>query len=172
MNPEFEVGDIVRLTTGEAHMEVWAVYSRSLTARYLVESQYWQKNRRKSDFILVERKDHKMTNQLYQVIGTQDFGTMLAKTSDGKFVLELKPTGEIKTFDPKEIEEVLPYTIRLTGRDDNVTVDVIAKKGVVEVGDFVFDGPGFKLFRVSAIDTKSRKAVEKHGLMKLLTEPL
>jgi hypothetical protein len=171
----FEVGDVVRLKTGTALQRVTRVSKYQLWTRYIEESQFTQDARRREDFILVSYKtpnpqeDHMATKTLYQIIGTNDFGTFLAKTSDGKIAIEMKPSGVVATYDPKELEEVLPYTVHLVGPRGGNGLHVVAKKDVLKAGDWVLNPQTFELFKVQAVDTRNRKPIEGEWI-KLVTE--
>lgn len=152
-----------------ALQRVLRVSKRQLWTRYIEEDQYTQDARCKEDFLLVSKKeDHMATKTLYQVMGTNDFGTFLAKTSDGKIALEMKPSGVVQTYDPKEIEEVLPYTVALVGSRGGNGLHIVSKKDRLNVGDWILNVDTFEIFKVSAIDTKNRKPIEGNWV-KLVT---
>ena len=109
--------------------------------------------------------------KLYEIkrsFGTE-YGTKLATDSAGKWVMEIKSTGEVFSVDPNLVEEVMPHTIGISfGK--GVIYHYLASKGVYEVGDvFVFDGAmGRAIVNVVSVDTKSTNAsVEFKPLLKL-----
>jgi hypothetical protein len=116
-------------------------------------------------------EESQMEKTLYQVIGTETYATHLATNSAGKYVLEVKGTGEVITKDKSEIEEVVPYTVGI--RFDSSTIySYFAKEGQFKVGDLLLakgDELG-NLAKVASIDTKSKKATKYFEGVKLVTE--
>lgn len=101
-------------------------------------------------------------NPLYQTKEeTPRFGRFLSTTSTGQIALEMAPTdaapipGAILTFDPKDVEIVRPYTIRLAhlGSSNDFPVTVDADKGF-KVDDLVYSEYEQQILRVTAINTK------------------
>lgn len=149
-----EVGDIVRLKSGNAPLEVIAFLGNDIQARYLSDrhGHYEPITRSRNRFVLHENfpKEEIMTTPtLYQ---TKDgkFGTELARNSEGKIVLELKGTGDVIAIDPSDLTEVRPYTVNVAGGHYE------APKGVLKKGDLlILNG---RVEPVHEIDTGCRKA--------------
>lgn len=80
------------------------------------------------------------------------YGHYLAENGDGRIVL-LMSEGGYEDFDPKDLEEVLPYTIQLESVDGKRR-HYAAPKGNFAAGDLVVNG--CKLALVVAIDTKEK----------------
>jgi hypothetical protein len=70
--------------------------------------------------------------------GTSRTGKLTGKTSAGKLILEDSETGNVYSFDKKEVKEVLPYTVEVTPLAkgyNNFHVEV--KEGSVKVGSYL-----------------------------------
>lgn len=102
---------------------------------------------------------------------TPRFGTLLATNSAGKYVIEMKGTGEVLTFDKSDVEEVKPYTVRIKFQDSSNEYDYLSRKGDVEKGDMIIvDGNGH-IAKVTAVDTKSDRATKELSGRKVVTTP-
>jgi len=115
-----------------------------------------------------EMKEEPMT-KLYQTLEAKPrFGTYLATTSAGQIVLELKgKDGGAESFDKKDIEEVVPYTVRVRAVGSHDSMYKLASKGQVEAGDMYISDKG-NLYTVAAINCGEQNTCGKvHG--KLLT---
>src|SRR6056297_415900 len=176
--PPFAIGDIVVLKTGHSPQEVWDIRrSRPRGEFYEMRCMYLSaKNssygdfyetasrwRRASDYRLFE--PHKTDKEveipmpkLYQTNGDEPrYGTFLTKDSRGRMVLEMKPEGNVESFEPKQLEEVLPYTVELaqlmpnsgeTGR----TMNVLAEQGQVQKDDVLLELVSGLMWRVKKLD--------------------
>ena len=111
-------------------------------------------------------------SKLYQTKEeTPRFGTLLATNSAGKYVIEMKGTGEVLTFDKGDVEEVKPYTVRIKFQDSSNEYDYLSRKGDVEKGDMIIvDGNGH-IAKVTAVDTKSDRATKELSGRKVVTAP-
>lgn len=70
--------------------------------------------------------------------GTSRTGELTGKTSAGKLILEDSETGEVFSFDKKEVKEVLPYTVEVAWvvqRGSKFHLEV--KEGSVKEGSFL-----------------------------------
>jgi hypothetical protein len=100
---------------------------------------------------------------------TPRFGTMLATNSAGKYVLEMKGSGDVLTFEKSEVEEVKPYTVGVRFELNGIEYHYLSRKGDVEKGDILFvSGSGSYAF-VTSVDTKSDKATKELTGRKVLT---
>jgi hypothetical protein len=100
---------------------------------------------------------------------TPRFGTMLATNSAGKYVLEMKGSGDVLTFEKSEVEEVKPYTVGVRFELNGIEYHYLSRKGDVEKGDVLFvSGSGSYAF-VTSVDTKSDKATKELTGRKVLT---
>lgn len=115
-----------------------------------------------------------MTKPLYQTKEEKPrFGTFLITNSKGKMVLEMKGReGEIETFDPSEIEEVMPYTVhmrRFHGSDqqqESRHYEMV--EGTVQVDDVLVQLSNGSIWGVVEIDTKNRNPTQtKNGFFKM-----
>lgn len=171
----FEVGDTVRLKTGKSPQQVMKIEMnrhgvKGLRCMYLSQRNYqtdcidWQSWRPADNYELYEpkpetEKEPPMT-ELYQTKTEHPrFGTFLAKTSKGKIVLEMKEKGGTvaEAFDADAIEVVTPYTVNLQPLDKALSsVHVLSAIGEVELQDVLLELDTGIVFRVTALDTKSR----------------
>lgn len=107
-----------------------------------------------------------MTNKLFQTKSdVPEYGTFLAKNSQGNYVLEMKGSGEVKSFSPDEIEEVRPYTVKLSSSRGMSLYHVAVKKGSLEVGDLVVYND--QVCVVDELDTKVEAVTNQYPLYKL-----
>lgn len=117
--------------------------------------------------------------KLYQIRVINDtnnettvYGHKLATDSTGKWVMELKGTGEVRPFDKTLIEEVMPFTVAIQFQTNKQVYHYLANKDQVELNAFyIFDSAiGRSIAQVVALDTKSAAAtVEFKPLAKLST---
>lgn len=98
------------------------------------------------------------------------FGTHVGTNSSNQFLLEVKGQGNIVVKDPKELEEVLPYTfsVDVAGKE----IHYQGKPGTLEKGDLLLiPGNGsFVIAQVKAVDTRNKGARANFKGRKLLTE--
>ena len=88
---------------------------------------------------------------LFQIEGTDTFCTYLATNSEGKSVVEIKGSGEVRAIDHKLLQEVVPYTIQVTSHSGQKQ-HFAAKKGFWNVNDvFPFNG---SLYVVNRVDSR------------------
>jgi hypothetical protein len=113
--------------------------------------------------------------KLYQIgedFGGVKYGHKLAVNSAGKWVMEIKGTGEVITCDKDNVEEVMPYTVSVQFETGKTVYHYLAEKGSVELNAFyIFDSPmGRAIAQVIKLDTKSPAATKEFKpLAKLLT---
>jgi len=111
----------------------------------------------------IEEEVEMTKTKLFQVVGEETYGTQIATNSEGKIVLEIKGTNEVKAYDKKLLEEVMPYTVGIKfGSSQTYHFEV--DKGSVEVGDIIIrmDSPYEGSFgQVVSIDTKSKMATKR-----------
>lgn len=185
----FEVGDIVRLVTGASHQRVTAVHPPRIGfVDYRIQTIYVSSRmegydykgqlRPVSKYILIKKREEKETEEmtkLYQTKNGAKFGTLLARNSAGRMVLEMKGSGEVETFAAEEVEEVRPYTVQVTScGDDSIggksRVHFEAVKDSVSVGDLILTPQG-RILRICEIDTKKESEGRLEG-RRLMTEQL
>jgi hypothetical protein len=120
-----------------------------------------------------QQKENTMTEKkLYQInipVSTVKYGHKLAVNSAGKWVMEIKGTGEVITCDKDDVEEVMPYTVSIQFQTDKQIYSYLAEKDSVELNAFyIFDAPiGRAIVQVVKLDTKSPASVEFKPLAKL-----
>jgi hypothetical protein len=100
---------------------------------------------------------------------TPRFGTMLATNSAGKYVLEMKGSGDVLTFEKSEVEEVKPYTVGVRFELNGTEYHYLSRKGDVEKGDVLFVSGSSSFAFVTSVDTKSDKATKELTGRKVLT---
>lgn len=106
-------------------------------------------------------KENTMSTTLYQIVGTETYGTILATNSLGKYVFEVRGTGEVKTVEKNQLEEVIPYTvtIKFLGSDSK-TYSFFSADGTVSVGDLIFLPMYNQIVMVTGVNTKSKLATK------------
>ena len=89
--------------------------------------------------------------KLYQIEGTDVFCTYPATNSEGKSVVEIKGSGEVKAVEHSKLVEVVPYTIQVTSHSGQKQ-HFAAKKDFWNVNDvFPFNG---SLYVVNRVDSR------------------
>jgi hypothetical protein len=148
------------------------VRTQYVSSAHINQPEYWNSWRKANDYEKEKWPDEGQPDMsiLYE---TKDgkFGTKIAVNSQGRFVLEMKGTGEVAVFDEKDLEEVVPYTVRLYDLFEEQPSHVqIAQEAGVVVGDLLMSGR--KFYRVEEVNTKNRSARKLSGLRRLVTEEL
>jgi hypothetical protein len=177
----FRIGDRVRLLTGRSPQQIMKIREQQEQALLKYESSmHWANGRCKwrhfSEFTHYDPQPEEviMSDNTPTLYETKDghFGTLLARNSRGEMVLEIKPSGETKTFKPEDLTEVTPYTIAIKFDGSNSTIHFEVPEGSLVRGDLVIHGMNFG--RVTDSDTKCRKPANLGGggLRKLLSEKI
>lgn len=127
----------------------------------LYEKTLVQKRWREVTEFETEFEGEENMSTLYQIDESR-YGTKLATNSKGMWVMEVKGTGDVITVDPKTVEEVIPYSVRIQffGNGFN-SYDYWCEKDKLNIGDLVLvtnspHGPQFA--SVVGVDVKSKKA--------------
>lgn len=142
--------------------------------KYMAQLKYRPRNNWLDGDWNTTQKENTMTEKkLYQInipVNTVKYGHKLAVNSAGKWVMEIKGTGEVVTCDKDDVEEVMPYTVSVQFQTGKQIYNYLAEKGSVELNAFyIFDAPlGRAITQVVKLDTKSPAAsVEFKPLAKL-----
>lgn len=153
---KFKVGDIVRLTTGYAPLEVIAVskFGPIISARY-VSGNYPTVGRHADRFVHFtssKEPDPMSTPKLYVTLAPLpiQYGSPLAKNSQGLIVFEVKATQELLTIRPDQFEEVRPHTVTTVGDKAFET-----PPGLLSVGDVIMI-PGHGMHTIATVDSKAQ----------------
>ena len=107
-----------------------------------------------------KKEKEKMTqqNKLYTFKKDKKtvYGKFLAEDADSKWVMKVEGTGEFVAMDPKDLEEVVPYTVFLKHVNGAVSDGFHFKttKGSVKVGDLLKVKGYSGIWEVSKLDTK------------------
>lgn len=179
MTHKFVVGDLVRKRYGTKTIVVRELYSNVLYG-YYKHSGTSTGRLNPGDLVKVENTDNveekgygKMKGKLFQ---TKDggFGIGLAVNSAGKYVLEMKGTGDLIAYDKNEVELVMPFTYNVQFNGMGTEYAYLGREGVVKVGDLLLktDTKGFSIGRVTAVNTKSERATKHFDGAKIVTEAL
>lgn len=104
--------------------------------------------------------------KLYQINTPLDavkYGHKLAVNSAGKWVMEVKGTGEVITCDKGDIEEVMPYTVSVQFETGKQIYSYLGDKDQLELNAFyLYDSPmGRCIVQVVKLDTKSPAATKE-----------
>ena len=104
--------------------------------------------------------------------GATVFGTHVGTNSQNLYILEVKGRDDYVVKDPKELEEVLPYTfsVNINGQE----IHYIGSPDKGKKGDFLLvpAGNSFCIARVKEVDTKNKNARNKLKGRKILTEEI
>jgi len=126
------------------------------------------------DFTLFNTPEILMNNLFQTKEEKPRFGTFLIKDSKGRVVLEMKGSnGAVETFDKNDIEEVMPYTVKLRKFQGNDSAGGEHRhceflEGLLSVGDAVLQLSNSVIWEVTEIDTKERSpSKSKNGFFKL-----
>jgi hypothetical protein len=180
MTQRLQVGDLVRKKYGTKTIEVMHDYGNYFYGRY-VHSGASSGRLSIGDVVRVnEQKNEteqgygKMKGKLFQ---TKDgrFGIGLAVNSAGKYVLEMKGTGDLVAYDKSEVELVMPFTYNVQFNGVGTEYSYLGKEGTVKVDDLLLKTDGSKgivIAKVTAINTKSEKATKYFDGVKIVTESL
>lgn len=119
-------------------------------------------------------KDYTKMDGLFQIKGTDKFGTVLATDSKGMKVFEIKGGG-IEVVAADQIEEVFPFTfaisfVNTSPQYANKEYHFLGEAGKFKVGDLLVyqqSVSNIGICTVTQIDTKSRSATKKFTGYKL-----
>jgi hypothetical protein len=142
--------------------------------RYFAASRYNRHDQQKEN-TMTEKKLYQISisesDVMYATkLASVKYGHKLAVNSAGKWVMEIKGTGEVITCDKDDVEEVMPYTVSIQFQTGKQIYSYLAEKDSVELDAFyIFDAPlGRAIAQVVKLDTKSPAAsVEFKPLAKL-----
>ncbi len=169
---EFKEGDIVHLRTGHARQRVIKTRPHTIRTQYLSETypgQYPRKFRAAADYILITQSEEDTMTNKPTLFKTKDdqYGTLLTKDSQGRYVLELKGSNKVDAFDPKDLEEVMPYTVEIHDNRGG-THHYEVTEGSLEIGDVIlFDN--LAMGQVQKLNTKCHKTQPSGNLRKVGT---
>lgn len=182
----FEVGDIVRRPTGKKLYQIVSLPSGYHSAEQSIYASAYIKaypdGKNSSSIYLCdlvhadpEETSPKMTMKtLYKFDheGNEVFGTHIGTDGSNNYVLEIKGGGGIVVKDPKDIEEVIPWTfsVKINGKETHF----MGQKDKVKKGDFLlYNCNGTPvLCTVTGVDTKCRTARDKFKGLRLMTEAI
>jgi hypothetical protein len=179
---KFEKGDIVRLRKGKLPLRVVTCYK--ITKRYdlmYLHSEDMKYYVPESNIVAYEeqpeQKENQMT-QLYEFVdattNTTKFGTQLATNSEGKWVMEVKGTGEVLVIPAKDAKKVMPYTIGVKFEQNGQEYHYLAEKGKYEQGQVFITNSlngNYQIAVIHRINTESDKANKEFTpVARVLTE--
>lgn len=121
--------------------------------------------------ITKEQEKKVMENTLYQIKETEFFCHQIGTNQQGKFVVELKGTGEIKVVDKDQLIEVVPYTVCLMDKFTSKKEFFIVEPEKLKKGEILMGGSTF--YVVTDVDTKVKIAKDlPKNLLRLVTEAI
>jgi hypothetical protein len=175
------VGDRVRLGFGTRTLLVESVYGNDKVSARYEHSGGMVSYRHMSEFVKIDGNNEQkgnttMKGKLFQTKEQATrFGIGLAINSTGKYVLEMKGSGDLEAFDKFDIEVVMPFTYSVKFNGQGTEYAYLGKEGSVAVGDLLLktdDTKGVTIAKVVAVNTKSEKATKYFEGVKLATTPL
>jgi hypothetical protein len=174
---KFKKGDIVISKNGKYPARVtennsWGGYTNIV---YLHNNSY---STLVTDNLILYNESENMTTEtqmLYQFKtedGSTAYGTHIGTNSKNLWLMEEKGSGRVLTIDPKDAEEVLPYTFSVKMRGN--TTHYIGEEGMVTTGDVLLytGGDHPEIATVTAINTKNKSARAKFTGRRVVTEQL
>lgn len=105
--------------------------------------------------------------------GVKEVGTLLGY--DGHRPLLKLGDGSYRVFEPKDVEEIVPYTVRLSFCGTGLFAgQFLVPKGLLKKGDLLAWHNTTQVLRVEEIDTRaeSYKVLEKGQLCRVTLDPL
>lgn len=179
-----QIGDHVRLNKGWTLMTVIGYDGNEVIAQYgpdpspesfdrpdLALSTY---TRPHWGFTPWDKEPVKVTSKMAKTFQTKENlirrGTLLNKTSNGAYVLELED-GSVEAFDPNDIFEVVPFTFSVKSVSSNYRTHYLLESGNVEVGNLLLSDSG-NLYLVMEVDTRSARPKGTFQGVRLKTEAL
>lgn len=177
-----EAGDRVKLRHGSRTLIVQYIQGPYVHARYEHNGQTIRRLER--ELVVLDNETEQegkgtMKGKLFQTNeDTPRFGVGLAVDSQGKYVLEMKSSGGIETFNATDVEIVMPFTFAVKFGTGNQEYQYLGKEGSVEEGDLLlaFDTKhakgGISIAQVTKVNTKSDRATKYFKGAKIKTEPL
>lgn len=170
---EFNVGDVVIKQYGSKPFRITELYSWKVAGRFLHNDKMVYADRNSIRlYEAVEGGYITPDKTLYSFNdgGSVAFGTHVGTNSQNLFILEVQGRDGYVVKDPKELEEVLPYTfsIKLNGRE----VHYVGEPDKVSVGDWLIldNNSSYSIVQVQSINTKNKKAKAKFKGRRLMTE--
>lgn len=153
MADRIQVGDFVKKPSGSrTALVLEELYGDGLHIQ-------WQHNGTKSrvyrrDFVKADAMTNSTT--LFEVNhnGTTKIATKLMEKSNKAWIMEIKGTCEVLVVDPKDVSEIVPYTIEvnLNGNSQHFQVD----EGAYNVDEVYLMGKTLQLARIVKLDTRNK----------------
>ena len=169
---QFNVGDIVIKHNGSKPFKIIEVYSLRVVGRFLHNNSMVYADSSAIRYYDGAEGGLPPSKTLYSFNdeGNTIFGTHVGINSQNLFILEVQGQDDFVVKDPKELEEVLPYTfsIKVNGRETHY----VGEPGRVSEGDWLIldNGSGYVIAQVQKVDTKSKGAKAKFDGRRLMTE--
>lgn len=110
-------------------------------------------------------------NALYEITkedGSKVFATKMAEKSKTLWVMEIKGSGEFVAVETTNIQEVLPYTVRVKLLGNGNPAHFEVEEGKVAVGDILVLEGG-DMVSVTSLNTKQKGVPELKAVAKLVT---
>jgi hypothetical protein len=176
-NTEFNVGDIAIKRYGSKPFRIVETYSSwKVVGRYLHNNNMVYAS--KSDIVHYDGEvgqpaaNVKTLYSFADEMGVTQFGVHVGTNSQNLYILEVKGRDDYVVKDPKELEEVLPYTFSV--KVNNKETHFIGEPGKLSVGDWLImeENSGYSIVQVQAVDTKSKGARSKFKGRKIVTEAI
>lgn len=151
--------DLYRLDTGASPFRLRDGFGNTFEVEYLRSGMITRVAKDRIVPYENEEGAKDMTKVLYQLADTEMYCYRIATDSQGRAVIEIKGTNEIRAVDPKDLVEVLPYSVGIQFAGGSTVYHYWATPGELAVGDMLIGGnDGASIALVKEIDTKSRRA--------------
>lgn len=181
--PQFNIGDTVTKFYGKKP----ATIVRRVSWRGSESNPYWycqylppgkgcfeatENNLKLYDFPEETMSDTKTLYSFKKEDGSTAYGSHIGTNSSNNYLIEEKGTGDIHVFDPKDLEEVLPYTFStsINGKETHY----VCQPNAVKKGDFLLYTTGAtpQIAVVTAVDTKNKTARGKFRGKRLVLDDI
>ena len=161
---EVNVGDlIIRSPNGRKPIEVTKVQGAYLYGKYVDTGRttynyysYFQPYENNDQTIMSKEQLFTWTDN-----DGQHYGTYLATNSSGKYVIEVKQTGQIVTMHPDYLEEVIPWTF--SAKNGSTEKHFAGPRYIINEGDVLLQTDTTKFWVVTDVDTKNKTATKFVG---------
>lgn len=174
----FNIGDIVIKTNGRnpAKIQRYQSWNNRWYCKYLPPGKGCFEAR-ENEIRFYDPREETMadTKTLYSFTkadGTTAYGSHIGTNSSNNYLIEEKGTGEIHVLNPKDLEEVLPYTFSATinGKETHY----VCQPDAVKKGDFLLYASDStpQIAVVTAVDTKNKTARSKFRGKRLVLEDI
>ena len=161
----YKVGTLVTVRSGTSTLEILSynpIYN-SYLCKYVKSGKIVYASYEEIKPYKPELKDTKMALFQFTKDDKVHFGHHIATNNQGKYVMELKGSGDVMLVDPLDLQEVTPYTIAVKFFGGTSVYQYTAKPNTFKKGDVyvLTNQNGTALVMIDAVDTKSKATTKE-----------